>query len=100
MMVLGLSANIVDVETIFLYGNLEEEINMGCPPGMDSKEGEVLILDKYIYGLVQRARQYHRKAVQILKKIRFEGGQMDPCLYMKESTELGPIYIAFYVDNN
>ena len=96
----GLSAKIVDVETAFLYGDLEEEIYMECPAGMDSKEGEVLILDKCIYGLVQSARQYHRKAVKILKKIGFEGGDVDPCLYMKESTKFGKVYIALYVDDN
>ena len=52
----GLSAKIVDVETAFLYGNLEEEIYMECPTGMNSNEGEILILDKCIYGLVQSSR--------------------------------------------
>ena len=67
----GLSAKIVDVETAFLYGDLEEEIYMECPKGMEPepKEGEILILDKWcIYGLVQSAKQYHQKAVKFSKR--------------------------------
>ena len=73
---------------------------MECPTGMNSKEGKILILDKCIYGLVQNARQYHRKAVKILKKIGFEGGDVDPCLYIKETANYGKVYIAIYVDDN
>ena len=38
--------------------------------------------------------------VVILKKIGFEGGEVDPFLYVRESTEFGRIYIALYVDDN
>ena len=65
---------------------------------MDTQSNdEILILDKSIYGLVQSARQYHKKAVTILKKIGFEGGEVDPCLYVRESTKLGRVYIALYL---
>ena len=74
---------------------------MECPPVMDSQSyDEILILDKCIYGLVQSARQYHKKAVAILKKIGFEGGEVDPCLYVRDSTKFGRVYIALYVDDN
>ncbi len=49
--------------------------------------------------LVQGARQYQKKAVEILKKIGFTGGDVDPCLYMKQSKK-GLIFIALYVDDN
>ncbi len=58
LIVLGLKAKIVDVDTAFIYGNIEEEIFMECPPGMtDAEEDDVLALNKCIYGLVQAARQ-------------------------------------------
>ena len=44
---------------------------------------ECIILDKCIYGLVQATRQYNKKAVEILKKVGFTGGNVDPCLYLK-----------------
>ena len=101
MIVEGLSGKIADVETAFLHGELEEEIFMECPQGMGTQsDDEILILDKCIYGLVQSARQYHKKAVAILKKIGFEGGEVDPCLYVRESTNFWRVYIALYVDDN
>ena len=99
MILFGLSAKIVDVETAFLYGKLDEEIYMECPPGMKSKADEILILGQCIYGLVQSARQYHKKAVEILQKIGYVGGIVDPCLFMKKS-EKWLVYIALYVDDN
>jgi hypothetical protein len=47
MIYFGLSEMIVDVETAFLYGDLEEEIFMECPPGMkDVTSEDVLALQK------------------------------------------------------
>jgi len=95
-----LTAKIVDVETAFLYGKLTEEIYMECPPGM--KEGtkdKVLLLHQCIYGLVQAARQYYKHIVEILKKIGFKGGYVDPCLFSKRS-KLGICFIVLYVDDN
>ena len=63
-MLFGLSSRIIDVETAFLYGELEEgqEIYMECPKGMkeldkstSSGEEECLQLKRSIYGLVQSA---------------------------------------------
>jgi hypothetical protein len=59
----GLSAKILDVETAFLYGKLEEEVYMENPEGLeDSNDDEALLLLTTIYGLVQAARQYYKKA--------------------------------------
>ena len=100
MIIFCLTGKIVDAETAFLYGELEEEIYMECPEGLAgaSKE-DVLLLQKCIYGLVQAARQYHKKAVEILKKIGFSGGEIDPCLFSKK-TESGIVIVALYVDDN
>ena len=107
MIIFHLSAKIVDVETAFLYGDLDEKIFMECPPGMSEvyagqeniSSDDVLELGKCIYGLVQAARQYFKKAVATLKKIGFEGGEVDPCL-MVLKTRKGICYIALYVDDN
>ena len=65
-----------------LYGDLEEEVYMDCPEGMvDIAEDEALLLQSTIYGLVQSARQYYKKATSILKELGFTGGTVDPCLF-------------------
>ena len=99
MIIFMLSGKIADVETAFLNGSLEEEIFMDCPPGMDHEEDECLLLLQCIYGLVQSARQYHKKIVRILHEIGFTGGDVDPCLFVRRN-ELGICFIAIYVDDN
>ncbi len=100
LILFGLKAKIVDVETAFLYGNIEEEIFMECPLGMtNAEEDDALELNKCIYGLVQAARQYHKKAVEVLQKIGFNGGQVDPCLFWKQY-EKDVVFVTIYVDDN
>ena len=100
MIYFGLTGKIVDVETAFLYGDLEEEIYMECPPGMTGMtSAQVLLLLKCIYGLVQAARQYHKKFVTILKSIGFTGGDVDPCLFVRKTKE-GICFVGIYVDDN
>ena len=65
----------MDVETACLYGDLEEEVYMDCPEGMVGiGKDEALLLQSTIYGLVQSARQYYKKATSILKDLGFTGG--------------------------
>ena len=45
-MILKRKSMIMDVEVAFLNGDLEEEIYMECPKGMDHEEGECLLLLK------------------------------------------------------
>ena len=82
-MVHGYSNVIVDVETAFLHGELQEgeEVYMEYPPGMKARADKILILDKTIYGLVQAAKAFYTKLCQILKEIGFTGGYTDPCLF-------------------
>jgi hypothetical protein len=48
-----LQASIVDVETTFLHGDLQEEIYMNVSKGMSQDDNNCLLLKKTIYGLVQ-----------------------------------------------
>ena len=59
-------SRIIDVETAFLYGDLDEEIYMKVPNGLEDYTGEkldgvCLELKRSIYGLVQAARQWWKK---------------------------------------
>ena len=58
----GIFAKIIDVETAFLYGDLELKICMECHQGI-FKIGkyDYIILNKFIYDLVLAARQYYNK---------------------------------------
>lgn len=50
-------AKIIDVKTLFLYGDLEEEVYMEVPPGLKNGKDAIMRLNKCIYGLVQASRQ-------------------------------------------
>ena len=80
----GLLALIVNVDTALFYGDLEEDIYMECTQGMlDIDKDDYIILNKCIYILVQAAR--YKKAVEILKKLGFIGGNVDPYIYEKRA---------------
>lgn len=62
-----------DVQTAFLYGNLEEEIHMEIPEGLNSEDDSsnianvVCRLNKSLYGLKQALRCWIRKFSNFLK---------------------------------
>jgi Reverse transcriptase (RNA-dependent DNA polymerase) len=60
-LICGLQATIIDVETAFLHGNLQEEIYMNIPEGMKNKETNFLRLKRTIYGLDQSAREFYKR---------------------------------------
>ena len=105
MMVEKLDSLVMDVETAFLYGDIEEEIFMKSPVGMEeidpgSSPEDCYQLKKGIYGLCQAARQFWRKFVDTIKKepFGFTVSPADPCMLFKENN-LGICIIIMYVDD-
>ena len=98
-MVWKLKAKIIDVETAFLHGDLKEEIFMDCPQGLDSNLNDCLLLKKSLYGLVQSARQFFKKVLNVLKAIGFIQSTAYPCLLIRNNKDLGLVLIAIYVDD-
>ena len=105
MMVEILDNLVMDVETVFLYGDIEEEIFMTSPEGMEeidpgSSPEDCYQLKKGIYGLCQAARQFWKKFVDTIKKEPFGStvSPADPCMLFKENS-LGVCIIIMYVDD-
>ena len=99
MILWKLEGLIFDVTTAFLTGELEEEIYMECPEGMEHEDDEVLLLNKTIYGLVQASRQYNKKFSSILRKMGFSQCRSDPCLFYRKNDN-GIVIVLTYVDDN
>ena len=81
MMVEKLDSLVMDVETAFLYGDIEEELFMKSPVGMEeiypgSSPESCYQLKKGIYGLCQAARQFWKKFVDTIKKEPFLVSQL------------------------
>ena len=97
------SAEIIDIETAFLYGDLEEEIYLRIPEGYTEYKGndqkeKCLILRHAIYGLVQAAWQFLKKLKEVLEmKLGFRKCMNDQCLYIKKD-EVVVIVICLYID--
>ena len=96
-LIFGFSTEQTDIETAFLYGDLDEEVYMKLPPGYDQEgQDEAYLLEKSIYGLVQAAFEWNKKATKILKTLGFVQCLSDPCLFM-HLTKM--VYIIIYVDD-
>ena len=105
MMVEKLDSLVMDVETPFLYGEIDEEIFMKSPVGMEeidpgSSSEDCYQLVKGIYCLCQEARQFWKKFVDTAKKepFAFQVSPTDPCMLFKEN-ELGVCIIIVYVND-
>ena len=105
MMVEKLDSLVMDMETPFLYGDIEEGIFMKSPVGIKeidpgSSREDCYQLKKGIYGLCQAARQFWKKFVDTIKKepSGFTVGPADPCMLFKENN-LGICIIIMYVDD-
>ena len=73
MMIEQLDSLVMDVETAFLYGEIDEEIFMKSQVGIEetdpgSSSEDCYQLLKGIYGLCQAARQFWKKFVDTAKE--------------------------------
>ena len=75
----------MDVKTVFLNGELDEEIYMDQPLCFESKgqERKVCKLKRSIYSLKQASRQWNIKFHHVVLKDGFKMMKEDHCVYLK-----------------
>ena len=90
----------MDVKNAFLQGELEDEVYMLPPPGLEHlvKPGNVLRLKKAIYGLKQSPRAWYKKLSTTLNGRGFRKSELDHTLFTLV-TPSGIIVILVYVDD-
>jgi hypothetical protein len=92
----------LDVDTAYLYGDIEEELYMEQPEGFEQRGpgGERLVchLRKSIYGLKQAGRCWWKNLDGYLKEVGFRPASSEPCLYTKACGDKSAI-IGVYVDD-
>jgi hypothetical protein len=105
-----LKAGQFDIETAFLYGELEEALWMEIPDGYDkflkqehnkdvNPKTQCLRLHKAIYGLVQAARQWWKKFKETLSTLHYYPSKADPCLFIKDEGTHKKSFLMVYVDD-
>ncbi|KAG7336872.1 reverse transcriptase RNA-dependent DNA polymerase, partial [Nitzschia inconspicua] len=104
MMINGWENEVVDITTAFLHGDMEEEVYMKCPDGIDlieegwNLDNDCVELLQTIYGTKQAARQYWKKFMYFMKEKGFERTHAEPCL-LKRIDSNGTVVICVYVDD-
>jgi hypothetical protein len=120
MVLMDLEVEQFDIETAFLYGELDEEIWMEFPDGypefinekwqyaqrpepkpdsITNSNAYCLKLKKALYGLVQAARQWWKKFKNVMKSIGFLPSDIDPCLFIKDKGNGQKAFVIIYVDD-
>ena len=90
----------MDVKTVFLNGDIEEEIYMVQPDSFEVKGLQYLIckLKKFIYGLKQASHQWYLKFDQVIFDFDFKKNIVDQYIYHKFK-ESKLIFLVLYVDD-
>jgi hypothetical protein len=96
--VLDLHIHQLDVDSAFLYADLDEDLYMKPPPGMSIKAGYCLKLMRSLYGLKQAPRNWNKQIVDHIVSMGFKQSVLDNCLFVK--TDGDETYlISLYVDD-
>ncbi|RVW82418.1 Retrovirus-related Pol polyprotein from transposon TNT 1-94 [Vitis vinifera] len=104
---LSLAANLdwslhqLDVKNAFLNGDLEEEVYMDIPAGLEttSNFNKVCRLRKSLYGLKQSPRAWFERFTKVVKGYGFVQCQSDITLFVKHFPEGKLAIIIVYVDD-
>lgn len=91
----------LDIKNAFLNGELEEEVYMEVPPGIESShtKGKVCKLVKSLYGLKQSPRAWFGRFAKFVTKCGYKQCQSDHTLFVKLSTEKKIAVLIVYVDD-
>ena len=93
----------LDVKTAYLHGDLEEEVYMAVPQGLeDVPEGYVLKLKKALYGLKQASHQWYEHLHATMKVFGLKRAESDPHTFIFNGKIKGvthTLIIPVYVDD-
>ena len=91
----------LDVKNAFLNGDLEEEVYMDIPPGIESPAtaNRVCKLKKSLYGLKQSPRAWFDRFSKVLKRYGYNQCQTDHTLFIKHFLAGKIVVLIVYVDD-
>ncbi|KAK9069971.1 hypothetical protein SSX86_010369 [Deinandra increscens subsp. villosa] len=89
----------LDINNVFLYGNLNEDVYMALPQGYYShNETKVCKLNRSLYGLKQAPRMWYENLIEVLYSLDFVQSKCDHSLFIM-SSETVFVVLLVYVDD-
>ncbi|GAU28453.1 hypothetical protein TSUD_55040 [Trifolium subterraneum] len=90
----------LDFKSVFLHGELAEDIYVSQPLGYESEnEGMVYKLKKALYGLKQSPRAWYSKIESYFAEEKFEKFPYEHTLFVKYGTKEKNLVVSLYVDD-
>lgn len=89
-----------DVKTAFLYGDIDKDIFMKIPQGIEvgDSDNNICKLQKSLYGLKQSPRCWNNKFKDFLKIFNLEQSSADQCIF-HGTIKGADVYLALFVDD-
>lgn len=87
-----------DVQTAFLYGDLDEEIYMRQPEGFNDGTEKVCKLHRSLYGLKQSPRSWNKKFKAFLLNFNLLETKADSCVFVNLENN-NVLIVAIFVDD-
>lgn len=87
----------LDINTTFFHEDLEEDVYMKPPPGLNVPLDMVCKLNKSLYGLKQASRQWNHKITTTLIDIGFAQSKSDYSLFTKKSNNDFTIVLVYTI---
>ena len=82
-----------DIRSAYLKADLDVKLFMSPPKGVEPPEpGQVMRLDKALYGSKQAGRQWHQKFKGELLNWGFQVSHADPCLFISCLLSFLPVF--------
>lgn len=88
----------LDVTTAFLYGNLDEDVYLRTPEGLEIPDKMTLKLLRSLYGLKQSPKCWNNRFHNFITSISFVRSKADYCLYTLKDGDK-EVIIVLYVDD-
>lgn len=84
----------IDIKTAYLEGDLDEEVYLRCPQGIETKK--FIRLNKALYGLKQAGKAWYEKLNSTLTSLGFSRSSSDHCIYINHQRQF---FLGVYVDD-
>ena len=86
-------------EQAFVQSTLDEDVFMRLPPGCGEMSGQVVGLDRSLYGLRQASTSWPNHLLTHMKSLRFEQSPADACAMRLVESGSVPIITVVHVDD-